>query len=172
MQNYLIGALRGTPTGKGKLAQRLRDRGKRLPIVLPFGKKYLSNLFQFVHVDDVARLIASILEHPPAEKLTILNVAGRGESLPFGVCASLANAAIIRLPGRFACRMVLELMWKLGVSGVPRAALPYILGSYTMKTTRLQKLLGANYEQVIRFSVRDALLDSFAAAQQKSAAAG
>src|SRR4051794_15207957 len=134
MQNYLIGALRGTPTGKGKLAQRIRDRGQRLPIVVPFGQKYLRNSFQFVHVDDVARLISFILERPAtAGQLTVLNVAGRGESLPFGECATLAAAKIIRLPGRFACRLVLELMWKVGISGVPPAALPYILGSYTMK---------------------------------------
>jgi Nucleoside-diphosphate-sugar epimerases len=173
MQNYLIGALRGTPTGKGRLAQRIRDRGERLPIVVPFGKKYLQNEFQFVHVDDVARLISFILEHPElAEKLTILNVAGRGDSLPFGDCAALAEAKIIRLPGRLACRLVLEVMWKVGISGVPPAALPYILGSYTMKTSRLQNFLGENYEQVIRFTIRDALLDSVMAPSQKSAAAG
>jgi nucleoside-diphosphate-sugar epimerase len=171
MNNYLIGALRGTPTGKGKLAERLRDRRKRLPIVLPFGKKYLENLFQFVHVDDVARLLAFILEKPAAEKLTILNVAGRGESLPFGECAALANAETIHLPGRLACRMVLELMWNLGVSGVPPASLPYILGSYTMKTDRLHKFLGQSYDQVIRFTIREALLDSFQSAPQTSAAA-
>jgi nucleoside-diphosphate-sugar epimerase len=171
MNNYLIGALRGTPTGKGKLAGRLRGRDKRLPIVLPFGKKYLENQFQFVHVDDVARLLAFILARPAAEKLTILNVAGRAESLPFRECAALANSKIIRLPGRFACRMVLELMWRVGVSGVPPAALPYILGSYTMKTHRLQKFLGSDYEQVIRFTITDALLDSFGAVSHKSAAA-
>jgi nucleoside-diphosphate-sugar epimerase len=171
MNNYLIGALRGTPTGKGKLAGRLRGRDKRLPIVLPFGKKYLENQFQFVHVDDVARLLAFILERPAVEKLTILNVAGRGESLPFRECAALANSKIIRLPGRLACRMVLEIMWKVGVSGVPPAALPYILGSYTMDTSRLQQFLGSDYEQVIRFTIREALLDSFQPASQKNAAA-
>jgi nucleoside-diphosphate-sugar epimerase len=171
MQNYLIGALRGTPTGKGKFAQRLRDQGKRLPIVVPFGKKYLENEFQFVHVDDVARLIAFILAQAAAEKLTILNVAGRSESLPFGECAALAQAEIVRLPGRIACRGVLALIWKLGISGVPPASLPYILGSYTMKTNRLQRFLGSEYERVIRFTIRDSLLDSFAAPSQKSAAA-
>jgi nucleoside-diphosphate-sugar epimerase len=171
MNNYLIGALRGTPTGKGKLAERLRARGKRLPIVLPFGNKYLENQFQFVHVDDVARLLAFILERPAAGKMTILNVAGRGDSLPFHECAALADSKIIRLPGRIACRMVLELMWRAGASGVPPAALPYILGSYTMDTSRLQQFLESDYEQVIRFTIRDALLDSFGAASHKSAAA-
>lgn len=171
MQNYLIGALRGTPTGKGKLAQRVRDRGARLPIVVPFGKKYLQNEFQFVHVDDVARLISFIIKRPQsAEKVTILNVAGRGDSLSFGESAALAGAKIVRLPGSLICRLVLVLMWKLGISGVPPAALPYILGSYTMKTSRLQHFLGKDYEQVIRFTIREALVDSFVAPPQRSAA--
>jgi len=78
MQNYLIGALRGTPTGKGKRAERLRARRTRLPIVVPFGQRYLENLFQFVHVDDVARLIAYVLKRNNHDTLTVMNVAGRG----------------------------------------------------------------------------------------------
>jgi nucleoside-diphosphate-sugar epimerase len=171
MQNYLIGALRGTPTGKGGMAERLRKKNTRLPIVLPFGKRYLENLFQFVHVDDVARLIAFIIAHPPAEKMTVMNVAGRGESLHFQDCVTLAEAKVIRLPSRFACHLVLELMWKLGISGVPPAALPYILGSYTMDTRRLQNFLGNDYEQVVRYTIADALKDSFALTPNSNAAA-
>src|SRR5205085_3932589 len=37
MQNYLIGALRGTPTGRGRLAAKLRNKGTRLPLFLPAG---------------------------------------------------------------------------------------------------------------------------------------
>src|SRR5437764_7972988 len=48
VQNYLIGAFRGTPTGHGRRASRMRDKGKRLPIMLPLGEKYLQNRFQFV----------------------------------------------------------------------------------------------------------------------------
>jgi nucleoside-diphosphate-sugar epimerase len=171
MQNYLVGALRGTPTGKGSLAGRLRKKNTRLPIVLPFGKRYLENLFQFVHVDDVARLIAFLLAHPLAEKMTVMNVAGRGESLRFQECVTLAQAKVVRLPSRFACRLVLELMWELGISGVPPAALPYILGSYTMDTRRLQNFLGNDYEQVIRYTIAEALKDSFALTQNSNAAA-
>src|SRR5438270_7048639 len=35
VQNYLIGAFRGTPTGHGRRASRMREKGKRLPIMLP-----------------------------------------------------------------------------------------------------------------------------------------
>jgi len=55
--------------------------------MLPLGKSYLEKRIQFVHVDDVARLMAYILRRtePEAQRLTILNVAGRGESLTFRV---------------------------------------------------------------------------------------
>src|SRR5258705_7244969 len=53
VENYLMGAFRGTPNGKGKRAARMRDQGKRLPSMLPFGKKYLNNKIQFIHVDNM-----------------------------------------------------------------------------------------------------------------------
>ena len=61
VENYLMGAFRGTPNGKGSRAARMRQAAKRLPCMLPFGQKYLDNKIQFVHVDDMARLIAWIL---------------------------------------------------------------------------------------------------------------
>jgi len=163
MQNYLVGALRGTPTGKGALAARLRRRGTRLPIVLPAGRRYLETRWQFVHVDDVARLIAHILRRAdqPGE-LTVLNVAGRGTALSFEDCVRIAGAKMVRLPGQAACRAVLRLMWKLGISGVPPEALPFFIGSYIMDTTRLQKFLGPDYEKVMQYTVEQALADSFA----------
>jgi nucleoside-diphosphate-sugar epimerase len=163
MQNYLVGALRGTPTGKGRFAEWLRQRGFRLPIVVPFGQKYRSNLVQFVHVDDMARLMAFILRQPvPPAGLTILNVAGRGEALSFEECAKIAGQRMIRLPGRWSCRLILSLLWKMGVSGIPPDALPFILGSYTMDVSRLQRFLGAEHVRVIRYTVQEALADSFA----------
>jgi nucleoside-diphosphate-sugar epimerase len=161
MQNYLIGALRGTPTGKGKWAERLRQRATRLPILVPFGERYLKSRFQFVHVDDVARLIAYILARPASASMTVLNVAGKGDALPFSECARIANAKLLRLPGRSFCRAVLKLMWMLGISGVPPDALPYILGSYTMDTSRLRQYLGRDYEMVIQYTISGALADSF-----------
>jgi hypothetical protein len=50
----------------------------------------------------------------------------------------------------------------MGISGIPADALPYITGSYLMDTSRLRVFLGDDYRQVIRFSIVDALADSFA----------
>jgi nucleoside-diphosphate-sugar epimerase len=162
MQNYLIGTLRGTPTGRGKLGQWLRRKGVRLPLVLPFGRQYLEKKFQFVHVDDVARLIAWILRKPePRPEMVILNVPGSGPALTLRRCADIANATIVPLPARFLCHWVLRLMWDLGISGVPPEALPYMIGSYTMDSTRLRAFLGPDYENVVQFSVEEALADSF-----------
>ena len=55
VENYLMGAFRGTPNGKSERAQRMRPAGKRLPCMLPSGQKYLDNRLQFIHVDDMAR---------------------------------------------------------------------------------------------------------------------
>ena len=35
VQNYIVGALRGTPSGKSKRAARMRAEGRRLPLMLP-----------------------------------------------------------------------------------------------------------------------------------------
>jgi len=162
MQNYLIGALRGTPTGGGRWGARLRAHGTRLPLLLPSGTRYVRNRLQFVHVDDVARLIAYILrdqrQHPSP---TILNVAGRGDSVTYEDSVRIANAKTLRLPGKSFCRLVLSLLWDLGISGVPPDALAYMTGSYVMSTARLRHFLGKDYEEVIRYTIREALADSF-----------
>ncbi len=161
MQNYMVGALRGTPLGKSQRAARMRAAGKRLPLMVPLGKKYLEKQLQFVHVDDVARLLVYLLHRPETDPpLTILNVAGRGEPMTLQRCAEIANATVKRVP-RAACRPVLGLLWKLGISAIPPAALPYMIGSYTMDTTRLQQLLGERYPQIIQYTIEDALRDSF-----------
>ncbi len=162
MQNYLVGALRGTPTGKGRMAERMRHKGTRLPMLLPYGEQYLQKLFQFVHVDDMARLLVYLLRRNELDpQITILNVAGRGGPLTIQACAQIAGSKISRLPGRATCRAVLRLMWNLGISGVPPDALPYMIGSYVMDTTRLQKFLGAEYQTVMQHTVEEALRDSF-----------
>lgn len=171
MQNYLVGALRGSPTGTGRAAEWMRARRYRLPMLLPTGQEYLEKRFQFVHVDDVARLIVHLLGLPTETGgLWILNVAGRGEALTLARCAELASARVMRLPSRWLCRMVLKLLWKAGVSAVPPDALPYMCGSYTMSTKRLQEFLGSDYERVIRFTITEGLLDSFAAPDHMRAA--
>jgi nucleoside-diphosphate-sugar epimerase len=163
VQNYMVGALRGTPQGKSKRAARMRAAGKRLPVVLPSGKKYPEKLLQFVHVDDVARLLVYILNRPHTDPpLTILNVAGSGDPLTIQQCAEIAHAEIKRLPTRSACNLALRVLWRWGVSSIPPDALPYMIGSYTMDTSRLQQFLGPRYREIIQYSVTDALKDSFA----------
>lgn len=170
MQNYLVGSLRGTPSGRAPRAERMRHKGRRLPMVIPFGKEYLETRFQFLHVDDIARLIAWLLRRDdPARELLILNVAGRGEPVTLARAAEMARQKILRVPGRWAMRALLSLMWKLGISAVPPEALPYMLGTYLMDCSRLAKLLGADYERVIRFTVEDALRDTFCAPAEKQA---
>ena len=162
VQNYMIGALRGTALGPSKRAARMRAAGKRLPWLLPRGNKYLEKRFQFVHVDDMARLLVHLLHRPANDpSLTILNVAGRGESITVQRCAEIAQARIKHAPTRAACRVVFALLWKLGISSIPPTALPYLIGSYTMDTTRLQQFLGEEYERIIQYSIEDALRDSF-----------
>jgi nucleoside-diphosphate-sugar epimerase len=167
VQNYMVGVLRGTPSGKSKRAARMRAEGKRLPLMLPRGAKYLEKRFQFVHIDDVARLLTVLLYRPDSDPwMTILNVAGRGEPITIQRCAEIAHATIKRAPTRAAFRSVLRLMWKLGITTVPPEALPYLIGSYTMDTTRLQEFLGADYSRVIQYTVEDALKDSFTSSSQ------
>jgi len=162
VENYLMGAFRGTPNGKGKRAARMRQGAKRLPCMLPFGQKYVDNKIQFVHVDDMARLIAWILRREPeAQRLTILNVAGRGDPLTFGQCIELAHAKLLRVPGQWAMRRVLQFLWNWKISAIPPDAVPYMTGQYTMNTERLKKFLGDDYEQVIQKTNFEAFADSF-----------
>jgi len=60
VDNYMVGAFRGTPNGKGRWAEKLRAKGKRLPCMLPRNPRFREKKIQFVHVDDVARLIVHI----------------------------------------------------------------------------------------------------------------
>ena len=163
MQNYMVGALRGTPLGDGRRAARMRAEGKRLPILLPRGKKYDDRRFQFVHVDDMARLLVYLLYRPHSDPpVTVLNVAGHGESISVQTCAEIAQTKIVRVPGRAAYRLILRMLWKWGISSIPPEALPYMIGSCTMDTTRLQQFLGPDYSRVMQYSVEEALRDSFA----------
>jgi nucleoside-diphosphate-sugar epimerase len=176
MENYLVGAFRGTPNGRSQRAAAMRSQGKRLPCMLPYGQRYLENRIQFVHVDDVARLMAHILRktEPEAQRLTVLNVTGRGEPLTFARCIDMARAKLLRAPGKWAFRLLLEFLWKSGISAIPPEAAPYMTGEYIMNSDRLRKFLGKNYEDVMRYTVTDAFADCFAsdapAAVRQSAA--
>jgi nucleoside-diphosphate-sugar epimerase len=165
MQNYVVGALRGTPLGKSPRAARMRANHTRLPLMLPRGKKYEEKLFQFVHVDDMARLVKYLLYRPMSDPpVTILNVAAHGNPISIRSCAEVAHASIRRVPGRTLCRMILNTLWKRGISSIPPEALPYMIGSYTMDTGRLKEFLGQDYPQVMCYSIEEALRDCFAPA--------
>jgi len=164
VENYLMGAFRGTPNGKSARAEKMRSEGKRLPCMLPRGQQYVDNKIQFVHVDDMARLITHILQRDPeSQRVTILNVAGRGEPLTFGRCIDMAQAKLVRVPGKFMMGLILKYLWKRRISAIPPEALPYMTGEYIMNTDRLRKFLGAEYDQVIRHTIAEAFADSFAA---------
>ena len=174
VENYLMGAFKGTPNGKGERARKMRERGTRLPCMLPTGQKYLDNKIQFVHVDDMARLIQHILQREPeTQRLTVLNVAGRGEALTFARCIEMANAKLVRVPGKWAMRQILKFLWKRQISAIPPDALPYMTGEYVMNTDRLRRFLGPEYEHVMRYTISDAFADSFnPASSSQSASAG
>jgi len=170
VENYLLGAFRGTPNGKSPRAEKMRNEGKRLPCMLPRGQQFMDNKIQFVHVDDMARLVAHILHRDPEpQRLTILNVAGRGDPLSFGRCIEMAQAKLVRVPGKWAMRLVLEFLWKRQISAIPPEALPYMSGEYIMNTDRLRRFLGAEYESVMRYTIADAFADSFRVAAGASA---
>lgn len=162
VENYLVGAFRGTPNGQSARAGKMRSAGKRLPCMLPRGQHYLDNKIQFVHVDDMARLIAHILHRDPeAQRLTILNVAGRGEALTFGRCAEMAQAKLVRVPGKWVMGLVLKFLWRRKISAIPPEALPYMTGEYIMNTDRLRSFLGVDYERVMRYTIAEAFADVF-----------
>jgi nucleoside-diphosphate-sugar epimerase len=162
VENYLMGAFRGTPNGTGAWAEKMRRAGKRLPCILPRGQRYLDNKIQFVHVDDMARLIAHILHREPEmQRLTVLNVAGRGDALTFAQCIEIAHAKLLRVPGQWSMQLVLKLLWRQKLSAIPPEAVPYMTGEYIMKTDRLRAFLGSEYQQVIRYTIADAFADSF-----------
>jgi nucleoside-diphosphate-sugar epimerase len=163
VENYLMGAFRGTPNGRGSSAARMRQSARRLPCILPFGKRYLDNKIQFVHVDDMARLIAWILRREPeAQRLTILNVAGRGDPLTFAECIKLAHVRLLRVPGEWGMRSVLRFLWNWNISAIPPDAVPYMTSEYIMNTDRLKKFLGEDYARVIEKTNTEAFADSFA----------
>jgi hypothetical protein len=58
--------------------------------------------------------------------------------------------------------VLVALAWKFGISSVPPDSFPYLCGTYTMDTARLQRYLGPAYENVIRYTNESALRATFA----------
>ena len=169
VNNYLVGIFRGSPNGTSRRAARMREKGKRLPCLLPWGERYLQNRVQYVHIDDVSRLIAYILRREPeAKRLTVMNVAGRGEPLTIQRCVEMSGSKLIRVPGRWASRLALRYAWKRGLSAIPPEIEPYMNGECIMNTERLQKFLGQDYQDVIRYSVADAFAESLGPIEERA----
>jgi len=163
IENCFIEAFRGVPGGSSKRAERMRAQGKRLPCLLPSGKKYLSNRIQFVHIDDVARLVAFILKKtdPEAQRLTVLNVAGRGTPLTFEQCINIAQAKLVRIPTERLFDWVLQFFWKMRISTIPPDVMPYLLSDSVIETARLQEFLNAEYKDVIKYPIAEAFAECF-----------
>lgn len=161
VNNYMIDSIRGTAYGLGRLGKMLARKQSKLPIVLPMGREYLEHKLQFVHVDDVARLIAWLLGRPKApDPLAILNVASRGDSLSVAQCADIVHTPIRRLPTVAVCRALINTMWNMGVTSIPPDAFPYLIGSYTLDLSKLRALLAEDYDEVLQYTNETALADS------------
>src|SRR5436190_21296987 len=163
VDNYFMEAFRGIPGGASKRAARMRETRKRLPCMLPAGKQFLENRIQFVHIDDVARLVAFILKktEPEAQRLTVLNVAGRGTPLTYEQCVQMAKAKLIRVPGEKLFELAIEFLWKMQISTIPPDVAPYMTSDTLMDTTRLAQFLGAEYKNVIRYPIAEAFAECF-----------
>jgi nucleoside-diphosphate-sugar epimerase len=159
VDNFILRAFRGQASGRGWLASTFGERQWKLPTVVPSSSKG-ENVFQFVHVDDVARVLLWTLEHFRPGFLGIFNLAGRGPAVSFAECARLAGTPILRLPSHGLVFLLLKFFWTIGLSGIPPQALPYFLGSYTMDITRLQGELGSRFEEIVRYSSREALREA------------
>ena len=162
IDNFLLRAFRGIPPGPGRIARRLRRQGKRVPIVIPRGPHALAQPLQFVHPDDVARLIAFILRRAErSPELHILNVAGRGPSLSLRRCAEISGARLRQTAAPFLRRWAMRLAWRFGVSPIPPEVLPYLIAPATLDTARLRAFLGGDYEQVMQHTIEEAFAAAF-----------
>lgn len=159
--NFMLDILRGIPGNERSLGRRLQRRGDRLPLIVSSRGDTLEHKYQFVHVDDMARLIAAIVRRKDADApLTLLNVAGRGDPLTLRRCAEIAGIAVKQMPTRSLGLRTLRLLWDLGASDIPPAALPYLYGSCALDTSRLRIFLGENYRSTIQHTSEEALRES------------
>jgi nucleoside-diphosphate-sugar epimerase len=169
--NYMLDMLRGLPGNERSLGRRLQRRGVRLPLIISSRGNALEHKYQFVHVADMARLIANIVRRKEAdEPLTVLNVAGRGDPLSLRRCAEIAGIPVKQVPTRSLGLRALRLLWDLGASDLPPAALPYLYGSCALDTSRLRIFLGENYRSAIQHTSEEALIESLKAPVNPEAA--
>ena len=158
IHNWLIDGVCGRASGGGWLARLARQRGWRLPVLLPPSAN-TRNAIQLVHADDVARTLAWTLTNFRDGSLEIFNLAADG-SLTIQECAQRTRTPILHPGGERTVRLLLRASYALGLSAVPAEALPYYLAPPTMETTRLHAALGKDFEAVMRYTTAAALEDS------------
>jgi nucleoside-diphosphate-sugar epimerase len=161
VENFIVRALQGQPSRRTGLGRWLERRGWRLPLLFPSGERYRGR-YQFMHIEDAARLLAWLGRHFEPGKLEILNAQGRGTPLTAEECAHLAGLHLVRLPSYRLVRWLYRLFWTMGVSPVPAEAFPYFVGSYVMSTERLERLLGKDYKRVVQWTTEQAYRETFA----------
>ena len=110
-----------------------------------------------MHIDDAARLTAWLCHNYEPGKLMILNAQGRGSPLTAADIGRVGQVWVLRLPSYGFVEFLYRLFWAMGVSPVPAEAFPYFAGSYVMNTERLERLLGSEYQQIIRFTSEEAM---------------
>ena len=85
--------------------------------------------------------------------------AGRGEPVSYAQCIQLAQAKLLRVPGKWTMRQILQFLWNRKISSIPPDAVPYMTGQYTMNTDRLKTFLGGDYERLITKTSQEAFMD-------------
>jgi len=156
VENFIVRALHGRASDRSWLGRWFLRRGWRLPLLLPRGQQY-GGLYQFMHMDDAARLLAWLCRHFEPGKLEILNAQGRGRPITAVVFARYGRLPLLRLPSYRLVGLLYQLVWAIGLSAVPPDSFHYFAGSYVMNTERLERLLGAEYSRVVRFTAEEAL---------------
>lgn len=166
VENFISLALNGTPNPHRPLGRWLSRHGFRLPLLLPLGKKH-RGLYQFMHIDDSARILAWLCRNYRAGELNVLNLQGRGRAITGDELARLAGLKMLRLPFYTLVSVLYRLSWWLGISSVPPDALPYFAGSYVMDDAKLKGLLGKDFEKLIRYTSEASILETVAGRKAK-----
>jgi nucleoside-diphosphate-sugar epimerase len=156
VDNFIVTALRGQANPRTRLGRWIRRRGWHLPLLLPRGAQY-EGLYQFMHMEDAARVLAWLCRHYQPGALRILNAQGRGQPVTGPELAAAAGVPLWRLPSYRFVEWVYRLVWAIGLSPVPPESFPYFAGSYVMNTERLEHLLGADYPRLVRHTTKEAL---------------
>ncbi|MGH9863712.1 MAG: NAD-dependent epimerase/dehydratase family protein [Candidatus Acidiferrales bacterium] len=156
VDNFIVTALRGQPNSRRWLGRCFRRLSWRLPLLLPKGEQY-QGLYQFMHMEDAARLLNWLCRNYVPGELRILNAQGRGAPVTGEGVARGSGVRLLRLPSFRLVAFLYRLFWYVGLSPVPAESFRYFAGSYIMNTERLEKLLGDEYPRIIQHTAEEAL---------------